>query len=105
MRLFEIVQHHHYHHDEPPERVIELLQRIVTQQQEFLMVSEATKAALARIETATTDLGTRVRAIQEKVGIGMTDADVTDVNTELGSIASNLEGMAKDPENPIPPAV
>lgn len=69
------------------------------------MVNADTKAAMTRIETATTDLGTRITALTAKIGTGMTDQDVADVNTELGSIAANLEGMAKDPENPVPPVV
>jgi hypothetical protein len=60
-----------------------------------------TKAALARIETATTDLGTRVTALIAKIGTGMSDAEVLEVNSELGDIGARLEGMAKDPENPV----
>jgi hypothetical protein len=80
-----------------------LLETIQRQGAHLMTMNADTKAVLTRIETATTDLGVRVRAIQDKVGTGMSEADVAAVNTELGAIAGNLEGMAKDPENPIPP--
>ncbi len=77
------------------------LDLLIAQGERILMVSQQTKDALSRIETATTDLGVRVSALIAKIGTGMSDAEVTEVNTELGAIAGNLEGMAKDPENPV----
>jgi len=87
------------------DQILTRLRALEAQGVKILMVSQQTKDVLVRIETATTDLGVRVRAIQAKVGTGMTDAEVAEVNSELGAIAGNLEGMAKDPEQPIPPQV
>ena len=84
------------------EDILTHIRELRSQGARILMVNQQTKDALARIEKATTDLGTRVTALIAKIGTGMSDADVSEVNTELGAIAGNLEGMAKDPENPIP---
>ncbi len=87
------------------DKILTRLRALEAQGEHILMVNQQTRDAMTRIETATTDLGGRITALIAKIGTGMTDQDVADVNTELGTIATSLEGMAKDPENPIPPVV
>lgn len=76
----------------------ELLHALQAQGVTTRMASAETRAVVDRIEQATTDLGVRIRAIQERNHATMTPAD----NTELAGIADHLEGMAKDPDEPIP---
>jgi len=85
------------------QQILSLSRAIHAQGVKLMAVSTETKAVLARIEQATSDLGVRVAAIQSQIGTGMTDADVAAVNSELGDIASKLDGMAKNPEQPLPP--
>ncbi len=81
--------------------VLSELRDIRAQEAKQLMVNAETRAALARIDTATSALGERVTALAAKVGTGMTDAEVAEFNTGILDVANRLDGMAKDPENPV----
>jgi hypothetical protein len=112
----ERLELHVHLHEEPAGRVTGLLldairtqlsvhtgqlQALQAQGVKSLMASAETRAVVDRIEKATTDLGVRIRAIQERNAATMTAED----NAELAGIAGNLEGMAKNPDEPIPPQV
>lgn len=56
------------------------------------------KAILARIDTATTNIAADLTAIKAKIGTGMTDAEVAEVQAGLEAAASRLEAL--DAENP-----
>lgn len=56
------------------------------------------KAILARIDTATTNIAADISAIKDKIGTGMTDAEVAEVQAGLEAAAQRLEAL--DAENP-----
>ena len=56
------------------------------------------KAILARIDTATTNIAADISAIKAKIGTGMSDADVAEVQAGLEAAAARLEAL--DAENP-----
>lgn len=56
------------------------------------------KAILARIDTATTNIAADLKAIKDKIGTGMSDADVAEVQAGLEAAAARLEAL--DAENP-----
>lgn len=58
---------------------------------------------LARIKTATTNLGTVVKSLRDAISTSMTPEDVNSVKGTLGEIATSLEGIAQDPNTPVPP--
>jgi hypothetical protein len=66
------------------------------------MANEQTKALIGRIDTATNGIAERIRRLKEVVKPGMTDAEVAEVNAGLEAEASRLEGIASDPDNPVP---
>lgn len=59
-------------------------------------------AMVARLNTATNDLGARITKIQEQLANGVTPEQAAPLLAELADIAGKLEAMGKDPENPIP---
>jgi hypothetical protein len=59
---------------------------------------------LTRLDTATTAVATRIRELTDRIRTGMTQEDVTFVTDQLGQLATHLEAMAHDPDNPVPPA-
>ena len=56
------------------------------------------KAILVRIDTATTNIAADITAIKAKIGTGMTDAEVAEVQAGLEAAAGRLEAL--DSENP-----
>lgn len=64
------------------------------------MASAELKAALKKIDTATDNIAADLVRLKERIGTGMTDAEVADVQAEADRLATKLEGIAADPENP-----
>ena len=83
------------------ERAHRKLDALLAQGALILMATTETKAAMKRIDDATTAIGERISALIAKIGTGMTQAEVDEVNAGLGAEADKLEGMAKDPDAPI----
>ncbi len=54
------------------------------------------------IDVATTALGTEVTRLRDLVHTGMTAADVATVKDKLTAVATALNGIAADPDNPVP---
>ena len=52
------------------------------------------KAQLDRIDTATNNIANDIRTLSAKIGTGLSDADVTNLQTELEAAAVKLEGVA-----------
>jgi hypothetical protein len=66
------------------------------------MASAELKAALAKIDTATDNIAADIQRLKDKVGTGMSDAEVAEVQDLATAIAAKLEGIAADPDNPDP---
>lgn len=66
------------------------------------MASEAIKAALAKIDTATDNIAADIQRLKDRIGTGMSDAEVAEVQAEADRISAKLEGIAADPDNPDP---
>jgi hypothetical protein len=58
--------------------------------------------ALANLNAATDQLAVYVRTLQQRVSTQMTQADVDSVKSGLDQVAARLEGLAKDPHDPVP---
>ena len=78
------------------------LDQLLAQGAALLMANAETKAIMTRIDTATTGIASRITALIAKIGTGMTQAEVDEVNQGLGAEATRLEGIAVDPDNPLP---
>lgn len=68
------------------------------------MASAETKAILERIDVATDNIAVDVRTLTAKVGTGMTEAEVAEVNTLAEAVATKLETIAADTDDPVPDA-
>jgi hypothetical protein len=71
---------------------------------ETLMATADVRAAMARIDAATTAISERIATLTAKVGTGMSEADVKDVTAGLNAEADKLSAMGSDADNPTPPA-
>ena len=80
------------------------LRRILAQGESLLMASAELKAALKKIDTATDNIAADIVRLKARIGTGMSDAEVADVQAEADRLATKLEGIAADPENPDPAA-
>lgn len=61
-------------------------------------------AVLATIDQDTTNLATVVADLRSKISTSMTQADVDAVQSTMSAVATRLEGIAKDPNAPVPAA-
>ena len=77
------------------------LDQLLAQGEDIFMATTETKAAMSRIDAATTAIGDRISALIAKIGTGMSQAEVDEVNAGLNAEATKLEGMGKDPDAPV----
>ncbi len=59
--------------------------------------------ALAKINTATTNLANVVKQLRDTISTSMTQADVDNVKGTLDQIGTSLDAIAADPNTPVPP--
>jgi len=59
--------------------------------------------ALNKIDADTDALAAVVKGLRDKITTTMTQADVDAVKTKLDQVATRLEGIAADPNQPVPP--
>lgn len=59
------------------------------------------QAGFARIDTATTAIAERLRTLGEGLA-GMTPAEEDAVKAQLDALATTLEGMGSNPDDPVP---
>jgi len=71
---------------------------------ELVMASAEIKAALAKIDAATDNIAADVQRLKERIAPGMTQAEVDEIQKEADRIATKLEGIAADNEDPVPGA-
>jgi len=95
--------------DEPAVSVHGVLVQILTrlraleaQGEEVLMASADIKAALAKIDAATDNIANDVQRLKDRILPGMTEQEVAEIQVEADRIATKLEGLAADPDNPDP---
>jgi len=69
---------------------------------ENAMATAEVKAALGRIDATTNNIAADVKRLKDKVGTGMSEAEVAEVQADAERIATRLEGIANDPDNPDP---
>ncbi len=64
---------------------------------------EQFRTALQRIDTATTAIAERIRALEDQIrNSGIPAETENQLVTELESFATSLEQMGRSPENPVP---
>lgn len=80
------------------------LDAIDHQLREINMGIEEIRAANARINAAITNIAADIQRLKDRIATGMTPAEVAEVQGEAQRIATLLEGVADDPDNPEPAA-
>lgn len=68
-----------------------------------MAIPQAMTDALNKIDADTNALAAVVTDLRSKIGVGMSQADVDAVDAKLAEVATRLEGIAADPQNPVPP--
>lgn len=68
-----------------------------------MAISQQLADVLVALDTATNDIGARIDALTAKIGTGMSQADVDSVVSSLQNEVTRLNGLAADPNNPVPP--
>lgn len=68
-----------------------------------MAIPQALQAALDLIDEETNALAVVVKTLRDKISTGMTDADVAAVQAKLDAVATRLDGIAADPNAPVPP--
>jgi hypothetical protein len=58
--------------------------------------------ALSKIDTETNELAAVVTDLRSRITTGMTQEDVAAVTGKLGEVATRLDGIAADPNAPVP---
>lgn len=59
------------------------------------------KAILSRIDTATDNIAADIRALAAKIGTGLTDAEVSELQTDMEAAAVKLDATAAEtPDEP-----
>lgn len=61
-------------------------------------------AAINDLKAKAASCATRVKAALDKVGVGMTQADVDSVVASLNGVGSDLDAIAATPTPPAPPS-
>ncbi len=90
---------HVYHHGSPSSaEILARLERIEAQGASIMSAADDLKAKIALIDTATTNIAQDIVDIKAKIGTGMTDAEVADVNATLDAAVARLQAL--DAENP-----
>lgn len=82
--------------------ILTRLRALEAQNGDLLMASAELKAALAKIDTATDNIAADIRRLKDKIGTGMTEAEVAAVQADADRLVTKLEGIAADPDNPDP---
>lgn len=57
---------------------------------------------MGRIDAATNAVAAEVVRLRDQIGTGMTQEQVDAVKTQMTTVAERLEGIAHDPNNPVP---
>lgn len=100
---------HVFVHDETIGGVNRRLDTILTQLRalgvqgdRLLMASKDMLDTLDKIDTSTNAIADEITALKNKVATGMSQADVDAVQARLDAAAAKLQGIAADPDNPVP---
>lgn len=94
----------HEFQGERVERVIHLLSNMLARLECLEMASAEIKAILKRIDDATNNIAADIRGLKDGVKVGMSEAEVADVQALAEASAQRLEGIAADTADPVPDA-
>jgi hypothetical protein len=85
-------------HSGSDSELLALLRQVFEQGKHIMAAVDDLKAILARIDTATSNIAQDIQDIKAKIGTGMTDAEVAEVQAGLEAAAAKLEAL--DAQNP-----
>jgi predicted nuclease with TOPRIM domain len=85
------------------DEVIDRLKDLKTKMEALMAAAKDINDLLNRIDTATTQIGERIRKLAEQLVGGVSASESEGIRTRLLTEADTLESMGKDPENPVPP--
>ncbi len=68
-----------------------------------MAVSAEFQAALNRLDTETNEIAAEVLKLRETISTSMTPEEVASAQAFLTAVSDRLDGIAKDPNAPVPP--
>ena len=84
----------------------DLLREIVTRldriERKVDHMHEEFKKVLKRIDDATNAIAQRIDALAARLEGGLTQEEAVDIKAQFEAEADKLEGLGKDPNNPVP---
>lgn len=90
---------HIHHHFDDTSAVLTIVKSI---ERKIDMLKDDMDAAFAKLNTATTDAGTALRALADQAKNGLSAADGAPFVAQANAIADSLEAMAQSVTNPVP---
>lgn len=79
------------------------LRELTIWRQSVMATLEQYDAALTKIESATTDIGNRIKDLEDSIkNMGLTAEQEDTLLTRLSGLGDSLVAMGKKPENPVP---
>ena len=78
---------------------LEVLERKVD---ELMGVANDIKALLTQIDAATTAVANRLADLAGRITNSMSDAEVTEIKTQMAAKVDRLTALGHDPNNPVP---
>lgn len=82
--------------------ILRALEHLQQQGNRLMTITAETTAVLQRLNDATNRVATVVNDIRAQIKTGMTTEEVASVDAQLADVASHMEAIAADPENPVP---
>jgi hypothetical protein len=93
---------HHHNHDD--EKMLSEIKSINTKIDKIMATEQEWLDVLNRIDVATTNIAEDIRSLKDQItGLGLPQEAEDRIKAILEAKAVQLEGIAADTENPVPP--
>lgn len=96
--------HIHIHHHNSDDKLFSEIKSINTKIEKIMATEQEWLDVLSRIDVATTNIAEDIRSLKEQLtGQGLPQEVEDRIKAQLEAKATQLEGIAADTENPVPP--
>jgi hypothetical protein len=69
-----------------------------------MAIPQALTDALNKLNTETNEISEYVKGLKDKISTSMTAEEVASVTAGLDAVSTRLDGLAANPDNPVPPS-
>jgi len=78
------------------------LDTILHNTEKIIMANAEILALISQLDVATNKVADRIQVLIDKIGTGMSAAEVAEVKAARGQEVTDLETLGKDPADPVP---